>query len=478
MLSVGIDVSKEKSTVCGMRHLGEIVFGPFEIAHTESDLSELARMIVRLDDDTRVVMEATGIYHLPVATFLREQGLFVTIINPYEMKVYRSQDIRKVKTDKRDSMVIANYGVDKWINLREFTPQEDVYAELRLLGRQYRFYMESRIEQLLNLTHLLDYTMPGLKSCFSGWSEYSGKDKLCDFVEEYWHYDNIIKFSESKFVERYQKWTKKKGYQFSETKAVQIYRLAKEGIPTVPSNAPSTKMLLLEATKALREINSALFAILTRMKELAKTLPEYPVVRAMSGVGDVLAVKLMAEIGDVRKYHSSKSLVAYAGIDPPPYESGKLIGTNRHITKRGSSTLRKIGYEVMRCVKANGRSEDDPAVYDFMLKKESERLFQSLCKLKNTDIRYVNRLLETPGTIPGFSLPVFYNRIFTCQQGVRLGGCAPPEPLRECPFWAPAKRLPKAGHFNNYALPDVPQNRFPAVNRSVPNPGGGRSIFS
>ena len=55
MLSVGIDVSKEKSTVCGMRHLGEIVFGPFEIAHTESDLSELARMIVRLDDDTRVV---------------------------------------------------------------------------------------------------------------------------------------------------------------------------------------------------------------------------------------------------------------------------------------------------------------------------------------------------------------------------------------------------------------------------------------
>ena len=143
------------------------------------------------------------------------------------MKVYRSQDIRKVKTDKRDSMVIANYEVDKWINLREFTPQEDVYSELRLLGRQYRFFMESRIEQLLNLTHLLDYTMPGLKSCFSGLSEYSGKDKLCDFVEEYWHYDNIIKFSESKFVERYQKWTKKKGYQFSETKAVQIYRLAK-----------------------------------------------------------------------------------------------------------------------------------------------------------------------------------------------------------------------------------------------------------
>ena len=123
-------------------------------------------------------------------------------------------------------------------------------------------------------------------------------------------------------MKRYHKWTKKKGYHFSEKKAVQIYNLAKKGIPTVPSNSPSTKMLLLEATKALRKIIGTLFVILTRMKELAKTLPEYPVVRAMGGVGDVLSVKLIAEIRDVHTYHSSKSLVAYAGIDPPPYESG------------------------------------------------------------------------------------------------------------------------------------------------------------
>lgn len=380
MLSIGIDVSKEKSTVCAMRPFGEIVVMPFEINHTDSGLSELMRMIKRLDTDSKVVMEATGIYHLPVATFLRENGLFVSVINPYEMKLYRAQDLRKVKTDKRDSMTIANYGIDKWFNLRAFTPQEDIYAELRLLGRQYRFFMESRIEHLLNLTHLLDYTMPGVKACFSGWSESSGKDKLCDFVEEYWHYDNITKRSEKKFVEHYQKWTKRKGYQFSETKALQIYSLAKDGIPTIPSNVPSTKMLLLEATRALREVNSALFAILTRMKELAKTLPEYPVVRAMGGVGDVLAVKLIAEIGDIRKFHSGKALIAYAGIDPPPYESGKFIGTERHISKRGSATLRKIGYEVMRCVKSNGRS-DDPAVYDFMIKKEDEGKAKKAAKI-------------------------------------------------------------------------------------------------
>ena len=396
MLSVGIDVSKEKSTVCAMRPFGEIVVMPFEINHTDSALSELMRMIKRLDTDSKVVMEATGIYHLPVASFLRENGLFVSVINPYEMKLYRAQDLRKVKTDKIDSMTIANYGIDKWFDLREFTPQEDVYAELRLLGRQYRFFMESRIDHLLNLTHLLDYTMPGVKACFGGWSESSGKDKLCDFVEEYWHYDNITRRSEKKFVEHYQKWTKKKGYQFSETKALQIYSLAKDGIPTISSNAPSTKMLLLEATRALREVNSALFAILTRMKELAKTLPEYPVVRAMGGVGDVLAVKLIAEIGDVRKFKSGKALIAYAGIDPPPYESGKFIGTERHISKRGSTTLRKIGYEVMRCVKSNGGNRDT-AVYDFMLKKEDEGKAKKVAKIAalNKFLRiYYARVME------------------------------------------------------------------------------------
>ena len=396
MLSVGIDVSKEKSTVCAMRPFGEIVVMPFEINHTDSALSELMRMIKRLDTDSKVVMEATGIYHLPVASFLRENGLFVSVINPYEMKLYRAQDLRKVKTDKRDSMTIANYGIDKWFDLREFTPQEDVYAELRLLGRQYRFFMESRIDHLLNLTHLLDYTMPGVKACFGGWSESSGKDKLCDFVEEYWHYDNITRRSEKKFVEHYQKWTKKKGYQFSETKALQIYSLAKDGIPTISSNAPSTKMLLLEAVKALREVNSALFAIITRMKELAKTLPEYTVVRAMGGVGDVLAVKLIAEIGDVRKFKSGKALIAYAGIDPPPYESGKFIGTERHISKRGSTTLRKIGYEVMRCVKSNGGNRDT-AVYDFMLKKEDEGKAKKVAKIAalNKFLRiYYARVME------------------------------------------------------------------------------------
>ncbi len=372
MISVGVDVSKGKSTVCIMKPYGEIVLKPFEVQHTESELSELEKMLRKLDGEVRLVMEATGVYHLPLLTFFLERGYFVSVINPYAMRKYaKDNSIRGAKTDKLDSIVIANYGIEKWYKLQNYDKDEAIYAELKLLGRRYRFYMELHIKALQELTHMLDYTMPGLKTKFNSWDEKNNKDKLSDFVERFWHYDLITEMSRDDFVVAYCEWAKEKKYQKSQSKAEEIYELASNGIPTLSSSTPSTKMLVQEAISVLRAIDDTLHTILTRMKELAKSLPEYSTVRAMGGVGDVLAPKLIAEIGDIRKLHSGKALIAVAGIDPPPYESGQFVGSNRRITKRGSSTLRKVGYEVMRVLKSHPEPEDN-AVYNYILKKEAE----------------------------------------------------------------------------------------------------------
>lgn len=95
-------------------------------------------------------------------------------------------------------------------------------------------------------------------------------------MEEYWHYDNITKKSEEQFIESYLKWAKEKGYHQSQDKAAKIYMLAKEGIPTVSSDTSSTKMLVQEAVRVLREIDNTLMTILTQMQALSKSLPEYP----------------------------------------------------------------------------------------------------------------------------------------------------------------------------------------------------------
>jgi transposase len=379
MISVGIDVSKEKSTICILKPYGEILSSPFEILHTDKQLSELVMMLKRFDEDVRVVMEATGAYHLPVLSYLKERELYVSVINPFIMKEYRCRGLRRGKTDNLDAKLIANYGIDNWYHLDNYEFTEGVYQELKLLGRQYAHYMKMRIESVQVLTNMLDYTMPGIKTLLKGWNESSGKDKLSDFVEEYWHYDNISKKSEKQFINSYQKWAERKGYHQSEAKAVKIYAMAKEGIPTLSSSTPSTKMLVLEAVRVLREVDNTLKMILTQMQELARSLKEYPIVRDMGGVGDVLAPKLIAEIGDVQRFHSGKALIAYAGIDAPPYQSGQFTGTNRHISKRGSSLLRKVGYETMRCLKTTKNVDD--SVYQFIIKKEVEGKPKKVAKM-------------------------------------------------------------------------------------------------
>lgn len=381
MTSVGIDVSKGKSTVCILKPYGEVIVSPYEVQHTEPDLRVLISRIKSIEGEVRIVMEATGAYHLPLLSSFKDAGFFVSVINPLAMKRYASTAIRKGKTDKMDAVQIANYGIDNWFKLVDYTLPDEVYAQLRLLGRQYTHYITIRIESKLALTDLLDRTMPGIKSLLSGKrSEEPTKDKLSDFVAEYWHFDNITKKSESQFIRSYCTWAKKKGYHASESKAKSIYALACNGIPTLPASTASTKMLILEAVRVLKEVNKTLESILTQMQELATTLPEYNTVRAMNGVGDVLAPRLIAEIGDVRRFHSGSALIAFAGIDSPPFQSGSFTGTQRKISKRGSSLLRKTGYEVMKCLKTVKPSQDN-AVYLYMLKKEAEGKPKKVAKI-------------------------------------------------------------------------------------------------
>lgn len=372
MISVGIDVSKDKSTVCMLRPYGEVVEAPYNIDHTEQALNTLIERIKSFDEDVKVVLEATGGYHQVVVAKLLTSNIFTVVVNPYIMKKYCAATLRKAKTDKIDSIRIANYGIDHWFSMTAYSPPDEIYKELKLLGRQYEQYVRLKVGCKIQLANLLDGVMPGIKSVLQGTvPAYSTKDKLCDFVEKYWHYDNIKKMSEKQFLSDYEKWTKRKGYRYNESQAIAIYQLSKNNIPTLKSSTPSTKMLVLQAVKSVREAELTLSLIISQMQEIASTLPEYSVVREMKGVGDVLSVRLIGEIGDVRRFHDGSSLVAFAGIDAPPYESGKFVGTNRNISKRGSSTLRKIGYEIMHSLKVSKPTEDS-AVYDFIIKKENE----------------------------------------------------------------------------------------------------------
>lgn len=114
MISVEVDVSKGESTVCILKPYGEVVSSPFEIQHVEKDLEDLDNLLNELNGEIRIVMEAAGIYHLPILTFLHDKEYFVSVVNPFAMKKYaKDNSIRGAKTDRLDSIMIANYEIEK-----------------------------------------------------------------------------------------------------------------------------------------------------------------------------------------------------------------------------------------------------------------------------------------------------------------------------------------------------------------------------
>lgn len=370
MNAVGIDVSKGRSTVAVIQPFGVVIAEPFEVPHTDSGLKKLVAFISSLSGETKVVMEYTGTYYEPIANALHNAGIFVSVVNPLLINDYDTNRVRKVKTDRIDAIKIASFALDKWLKLREYTPAETIRKTLKIMNRQYIKLNKMLVMQKNSLIALLDTCFPNVNTLFtSPRRESDGHEKWVDFVLKFPHVDSVAKLSLSVFKTKYQSWCKKNHYQYSESKAAEIHAYAKTQVSTLPLTDAVAK-IVSESTKLLNATLEALNSLRSEMDALASQLPEYDTVMNLYGVGKVFCSQLIAEIGDVRQFKSSKSIVALAGIDPPPNQSGNVDTKSRSISKRGSPALRKTLFQIMTTY-IKKQPADEP-VYQFLDKKRSE----------------------------------------------------------------------------------------------------------
>jgi transposase len=369
MNAVGIDVSKGKSMVAILRPFGEIVSSPFEIHHTSGDICSLINEIKSINGETRIVMEHTGHYYEPLAHELSNANLFVSTVNPKLIKDFGNNTLRKVKTDKADALKIARYTLDNWTDLKEYSLMDEIRNQLKTMNRQFSFYMKHKSAMKNNFIKILDQTYPGVNTYFDGPARDDGSQKWVDFATTYWHVDCVRKMSLSTFTDHYQKWCKRKKYNFSKYKAEEIYGTAKELVPVLPKDS-LTKLIVKQASDQLNSTSKTVEELRTLMNETASHLPEYPIVMAMQGVGPSLGPQLMAEIGDVTRFNHKGALAAFAGVDPGVNDSGSRHQKSVKTTKRGSANLRKTLFQVMDGL-IKTKPINDP-VYLFMDKKRAQ----------------------------------------------------------------------------------------------------------
>ena len=369
MNSVGIDVSNGRSMVAVLRPLGEVVSAPFEVRHDSVSLLSLSQFLQQLEGESRVVMEHTGRYYESIAKSLHEAGLFVSAVNPLLIKEYGGNSLRKVKTDKADAVKIAKYGLDNWAELRDYTPMDETRYNLKTMHRQFQLASKTRTALSNNFVALQEQSFPGIRKCFDSPVRSDGTQKWVDFTYTFWHVDCVRKVSLKAFTERYRKWCKRHGYNFNTDKAAEVYALAMSAVVLVSKNE-TTKVLVQQAAAQLTSISRSVETYRAEMNRLASTLPEYPIVMAQYGVGTSFGPQLMAEIGDVRRFARKQSLVAFAGVDPAPNDSGDKTSRSNKTTKRGSPYLRKTLFCLMSTILQ--KSPVDDPIYQFLDKKRSE----------------------------------------------------------------------------------------------------------
>ena len=315
-----------------LRPYGEIVSKPFEVRHTFSGIRSLIKYIKSIDGESRIVMEHTGRYYEPLAHELSQADLFVSAVNP-----------KLIKDENRN--------------------------QLKTMNRQFDFYMKHKTAMKNNLIGILDQTFPSANAFFDSPAREDGSQKWVDFATTYWHVDCVRKLSLNAFIDHYQKWCQRKKYNFSQTKAEEIYETSKELVSLLPKD-DLTKMIIKQAVEQLNTASQTVEQLRALMNDAASKLPEYPVVMAMKGVGKSLGPQLMAEIGDVSRFTHKGAITAFAGVDPGVNESGSYEQKSVPASKRGSSTLRKTLFQVMD-VLIKTKPKDDP-IYLFMDKKRAQ----------------------------------------------------------------------------------------------------------
>lgn len=373
---VGIDVSKGKSTVAILSIEGEVIEEPFEINHDINGLNLLEEKLKDISkEDLKIVMEETGTYYLPVLGYLLDKGYFVVAENALKIKKYLDRGLRKAKTDKKDSYKLAGYTCDNWYKLNKARENDETYDNLIFLSRQYINNINVQVKQKNNFSNLCDLLFPGYYQMLDENNFILG----LEIFKKYYRPEIVTNKKQSQFVDEIDKLAKKLGHKGAGiTLANKIYLLAQKTISPRPNNE-FAQISAISCADALILTIKTTTTIITEMDKLARELPEYDVISEIPGCGKKLTSRVIAEIGDVRRFKNVGSIIAYAGLDAPPYQSGQFEATNRHISKRGNKYLRKTGYEVMKSIKSSCRSDND--LKSYIIKKENEGKLKKVAKI-------------------------------------------------------------------------------------------------
>ena len=341
VISVGIDVSKDKHDCFILSSEGETLADGFTIPNTLEGFNFLLRKIqdcTTPQDKIKVGLEATGHYSYNLLGFLLDNGLAPYVLNPLRTNLYRkSLSLRKTKTDRVDARTIASMLLSD-AGLKPYTDTAYHNEELKSLTR-YRFdKVKERAKLKSSISRLVCILFPELEklvptlhmaSVYALLEEFPGAKQIAGA-----HLTRLKALLETASKGRYKR-----------DVALQIREAARNSIG---SRMPAKSLELQHTIRLIRELDTEISEIENQIQSIMKEL--HSPITTIPGVGFRMAAMILAEVGDFTRFASPDKLLAYAGMSPSTYQSGQLKNCYPHMEKRGSRYLRYALYNATKYV--------------------------------------------------------------------------------------------------------------------------------
>ena len=284
-------------------------------------------------------------YHLSLFHYLNNNFDNTFVINPLVTKCNKNVDIRKVKNDKKDALFIANIG--KFQNIKLSQTNNLAIFLLKNLVREYYKLTDTCSTFKKKLSADLRVIFPNYNTVFSD----STSNTSLEILSNYPTPKSVINAPKEDVIKILIE-KSKKGVTWSENIYLKLISIAKEAnIIGVPLSGLAIKisssLVLIKAFESqiedlLNEINT-----LIESSEFPESIKEnIELINSIPGIGRLTAITLIAEIGDIDGFIKPKHLVAFFGIDSSVNQSGKFLGDQSKISKRGTRIGRRALYAV------------------------------------------------------------------------------------------------------------------------------------
>ena len=331
MIYVGIDVSKDKHDCCIISSDGEILVDSFSIPNSKVGFEELHKTISSFSSDLsniKVGLEATGHYSYNILGFLLNKGFITYVINPLYTNLHRKgHSLRKTKTDKIDSQVIATLLMTD-PSLKPYSPESYHILELKSLCRYRYKKVQERAKLKISVSRLINILFPELEKIVS---TIHGK-AIYALLKLF---PGASKIASASLEEISLLLAKNSKNRYKRDFAMKLYSVAQCSI----GSEIISKSLELSHTISLIEImDSEILEIESRIKEIMDSIDS--LILTIPGISYRMGAMIISEIGDFKNFNSPDKILAFSGISPSTYQSGHFVASNAHMEKRGSKYLR------------------------------------------------------------------------------------------------------------------------------------------